>query len=718
MSGTLSSQTKDSARAPTDLDDVVFATTFSPDGRILALARGARKISQRSGRIELWNTESGELRHVIRGFDGPVWSVTFSPDGKTMVSGSTEARDTKIREKGKEKRTAELKWWDVQTGELKQEHTMPGEGRLSLLAAYSPDGQQLATIEDYTQTMMRITDSNGPFDTQNPDRMFRRPVDFASVYGVDLKFLDAQTGALKRKLKASLNTDQTFGYRGRSGSFGRFRFINNQPERLLFSPNGQILADWTSSKVRLLNSQTGEAGRTLKDFKGSVNAIAFSPDGLTLAVAITNNQYQRSGDETTWNPLSEIKLFDLRTGKLARSLTGRGDTVTSLIFRPDGHVILVGTLQHEQDRVFGTIKLWDLQSGRLGSLTNGSEEAITGLALSPDGRALAVQSGVTTVQLLDTETWKKKWTLEPAVEPDNSKSASRFLLSVRRVLAVAFSSDGNTLSGEIEGGAIKVWDYRTGEVKQQIKANGNGASVFTVSPDGQTWAELNNESLFLLDPVSGTRKLLSGPVSQPISSAALSLAGEVLAFADDKDVTLLNTATGRVIRTLSGGQTAIAFLTFSADGSTMASAGNDGPVSTLDARTGTLIRTVSIEGKITAIALSAAGETLASASDDGIVSLWDLRAGGSRTLLKKHKGAVNAIAFSPDGRLLATGGDDRTVVIWEIGSGKSKQTLKGHDLTVSSLTFSRDGQLIASGSGNASVVLWDIQNGKLNRVLN
>jgi WD40 repeat protein len=58
----------------TGIDDVVFSICFSPDGRTLAIARGAAEPVYRFGRIELWDTNSGKLRHVIKGFDGPVMS--------------------------------------------------------------------------------------------------------------------------------------------------------------------------------------------------------------------------------------------------------------------------------------------------------------------------------------------------------------------------------------------------------------------------------------------------------------------------------------------------------------------------------------------------------------------------------------------------------------------------------------------------------------------
>src|SRR6476646_810389 len=81
----------------TGFDDVVFAVAFSPDGNTLAIARGAAEPSQRFGRIELWDTQTGKLRHVIKGFDGPVKTVSFLPDGQTLVSGSLEFRSSKIQ---------------------------------------------------------------------------------------------------------------------------------------------------------------------------------------------------------------------------------------------------------------------------------------------------------------------------------------------------------------------------------------------------------------------------------------------------------------------------------------------------------------------------------------------------------------------------------------------------------------------------------------------
>jgi WD40 repeat protein len=337
--------------------------------------------------------------------------------------------------------------------------------------------------------------------------------------------------------------------------------------------------------------------------------------------------------------------------------------------------------------------------------------------MSPNGQLVAFQTDVSNVHLVDTQSWKIKLSFDETSDGSSSNTTGRrFLLSLKSIMALAFAADGKTISGEIEQGGIKQWDTRTGEVKKQLAEHDDTGSMAATSGDGTMLAEVgsDDETLRVWNVSTGEKKTF--PVTDgPVSALAISSDGQRFAVAHPGSVIVQNTASGEVIQKLPPQK--VDCLSFSDDGRTLATAGEDGTLKIWDLAVGQITKTIPGTDKITALRFGRGGMTLASASGNGNVSLWELETGALRLQLKKHSAAVNAIAFSTDGNLLATGGDDRTVIIWETATGKARRTLKGHDLAVTSLAFSADASLLASGAGNASIVLWDVQTGKLNRVL-
>ena len=87
----------------------------------------------------------------------------------------------------------------------------------------------------------------------------------------------------------------------------------------------------------------------------------------------------------------EVRLWDTQTGKLKQMLTGIGQS-PCLTFSPDGKTLAIGSYDQ-------TIKLWDVPTGEVQRTLRGHRAEIYSLAFSPDGRALVSASKDHTIKL-------------------------------------------------------------------------------------------------------------------------------------------------------------------------------------------------------------------------------------------------------------------------------------------------------------------------------
>ncbi|MEO0706257.1 MAG: AAA-like domain-containing protein [Cyanobacteria bacterium J06649_5] len=152
-------------------------------------------------------------------------------------------------------------------------------------------------------------------------------------------------------------------------------------------------------------------------------------------------------------------------------------------------------------------------------------------------------------------------------------------------------------------------------------------------------------------------------------------------------------------------QGAVLSLSFKDDGSTLASASDNGTLKLWN-KNGVELATVDAhQSSINSISFSSE-DILASASSDKTVKLWSLT-GEKLAELKGHDGPVRSVAFNPGGDILVSASDDRTLILWDPLERKQIAMLRGHTGPVRSVAFSPDGDTIASASFDSTIRLWN-----------
>jgi len=594
----------------------VNAVTFSPDGRYLLSGSWDKT-------LKLWESKHGSCLRTFNGHEDYVKAVCFHPDGNRILSFSED--DT-------------LRLWDTESGKcLRVIHTDKTYGHHDKSVIFSPDGR------------------------------------YAISFGGESFFClwDTHEWTCLRK------------FRNKS---------NKSIESIAFCPDGNhILTGRNDGDINLWEVRTGDCLNTFKGHQGylsNVLAIAFSPDG-SCAISGGYDHMLRLWDVNTWDCILELQ--------------GHQHKVNGVDFSSDGKFAISISLDH-------TMRVWDVHKGACLRTFETGSEGVLSVAYSPKGQYAVSAGEDSQLHLWNVQAigqWEAPFTLAVPLSSSRAttqkeiftakiKDAFQALNRGEIVIALRLAREARNIPGyEREESALKLWSLLS-----QYCRPGKLRNVWrTKTFKGHDWVV----STVAFSP--NQRQIISGSW--------------------DKTLRLWDVDRGECLKTFQDGGTYIWSAEFSPDGRTVVSASGDivydYPADCFlrlwDIQTGDCRKIIrGHQGSVNDVSFSPDGRFLLSASD--MLRLWDVRTGQCLRTFTGHANTVNTVVFSPDGcHALSAGAWENAFRLWDLATAECIRLFEGHQGEIHALTFSKDGTYILSGGHDSDMRLWGVETGKCLKTL-